>query len=43
MTDDLPQLDVLPYPKRLDGTRDAPGLVSRKKQLMPQLLGALEG
>ncbi|NJO81601.1 MAG: CBS domain-containing protein [Blastochloris sp.] len=42
-TSDLPQLDGLPYPRRPDGTRAADGVVSRKKQLLPQLLSALEG
>lgn len=37
-----PALDDLPYPKLPDGTRDAPGVVSRKKQLLPTLLGLLE-
>ena len=37
-----PILDELPYPKMVDGTRDAPGVVSRKKQLLPTLLGLLE-
>lgn len=37
-----PVLDDLPYPKLPDGTRDAPGVVSRKKQLLPTLLGLLE-
>ena len=43
LTDDVAQLEVLPYPRRSDGTRKAPGVVSRKKQLLPLLLGALEG
>lgn len=44
LTDNLPQLDNLPY-GRLDDdhTRDAKGLVSRKKQLLPAVLGALSG
>jgi manganese-dependent inorganic pyrophosphatase len=37
-----PVLDDLPYPPLLDGTRDAPGVVSRKKQLLPVVLGLLE-
>ncbi len=37
-----PVLDDLPYPKLPDGTRDAPGVVSRKKQLLPTVLGLLE-
>jgi len=32
----------LPYPRRADGTLDAPGVVSRKKQLLPAVLAALE-
>jgi manganese-dependent inorganic pyrophosphatase len=35
-------LDELPYPPLPDGTRDAAGVVSRKKQLLPSLLGILE-
>lgn len=34
--------DGLPYPRLRDGTLDAPGLVSRKKQLLPAVLAALE-
>jgi len=34
--------DGLPYPHRADGTLDAPGVVSRKKQLLPAVLAALE-
>ena len=37
-----PVLDDLPYPPLPDGTRDAPGVVSRKKQLLPVVLGLLE-
>jgi manganese-dependent inorganic pyrophosphatase len=37
-----PVLTDLPYPPRPDGTRDAPGVVSRKKQLLPVVLGLLE-
>ena len=37
-----PVLDELPYPPLHDGTRDAPGVVSRKKQLLPSVLGILE-
>jgi manganese-dependent inorganic pyrophosphatase len=43
LTDDLSQLDVLPYPRLPDGTREAAEVVSRKKQLLPVVLGALEG
>lgn len=35
-------LDELPYPPLPDGMRDAPGVVSRKKQLLPVVLGLLE-
>ena len=38
-----PVLDDLPYPPLPDGTRDAQGVVSRKKQLLPVVLGLLEG
>ena len=37
-----PVLADLPYPPLNDGTRDAPGVVSRKKQLLPVVLGLLE-
>ena len=37
-----PVLDDLPYPPLPDGTRDAEGVVSRKKQLLPVVLGSLE-
>ncbi len=37
-----PILNDLPYPPLSDGTRDAPGVVSRKKQLLPIVLGLLE-
>lgn len=37
-----PVLDDLPYPPLADGTRDAQGVVSRKKQLLPVVLGLLE-
>jgi len=35
-------LDDLPYPRQMDGTRLAAGVVSRKKQLLPVVLGLLE-
>jgi hypothetical protein len=35
-------LDDLPYPPLPDGSRDASGIVSRKKQLLPAVLGLLE-
>jgi manganese-dependent inorganic pyrophosphatase len=37
-----PVLDDLPYPVQLDGTYKADGVVSRKKQLLPVVLGLLE-
>jgi len=37
-----PILDDLPYHPLPDGTRDAPGVVLRKKQLLPVVLGLLE-
>ncbi|RPI92816.1 MAG: hypothetical protein EHM40_11790 [Chloroflexi bacterium] len=37
-----PILDDLPYPPLPDGTRQASGVVSRKKQLLPVVLGLLE-
>ncbi len=37
-----PVLDDLPYPPLADSTRDAQGVVSRKKQLLPAVLGLLE-
>ena len=37
-----PVLNDLPYPPLSDGTRDAQGVVSRKKQLLPVVLGLLE-
>jgi manganese-dependent inorganic pyrophosphatase len=41
LTDEIAQLEVLPYPRRDDGTRTASGVVSRKKQLLPLVLSAL--
>jgi manganese-dependent inorganic pyrophosphatase len=35
-------LEDLPFPPMADGTRDAQGVVSRKKQLLPAVLGLLE-
>ena len=43
MTADIPALSELPYAKEEDGTLRASGVVSRKKQLLPVVLGALEG
>lgn len=37
-----PILEDLPYPPQSDGTRLAEGVVSRKKQLLPVVLGLLE-
>jgi manganese-dependent inorganic pyrophosphatase len=37
-----PTLDDLPYPPLPDGTRQAVDIVSRKKQLLPVVLGLLE-
>lgn len=39
---ELPILDDLPYPHLPDGMRQAEGVVSRKKQLLPVVLGLLE-
>ncbi len=41
-SDHPPVLNDLHYPPLPDGTRDAPGVVSRKKQLLPVVLGLLE-
>jgi len=41
-SDHPPVLNDLPYPPLADGTRDAQGVVSRKKQLLPVVLGLLE-
>jgi hypothetical protein len=40
---DVPALEVLPYAHLPNDILDAPGVVSRKKQLLPAILGALEG
>ncbi|HTX92589.1 MAG TPA: DHHA2 domain-containing protein [Anaerolineales bacterium] len=42
LTNELPELSDLPYPPLTDGTRLAEGVVSRKKQLLPVVLGLLE-
>jgi len=42
VTDEPPELSDLPYPAQTDGTRLAEGVVSRKKQLLPVVLGLLE-
>lgn len=36
------ELNDLPYPRQPDGTRFADGVVSRKKQLLPVVLGLIE-
>jgi manganese-dependent inorganic pyrophosphatase len=41
-TSEPPELGDLPYPRHPDGTRLAEGVVSRKKQLLPVVLGLLE-
>jgi len=43
LVNEPPILADLPYPKQPDGTRLAEGAVSRKKQLLPVILGLLEG
>jgi manganese-dependent inorganic pyrophosphatase len=42
LTNEPPGLGDLPYPLLPDGTRLAEGVVSRKKQLLPVVLGLLE-
>ena len=42
ISDGFPFWDDLPYPPESDGTLRAQGVVSRKKQLLPVLLGLLE-
>ncbi|MFN2145085.1 MAG: DHHA2 domain-containing protein [Anaerolineales bacterium] len=41
-SDGPPVLNELPYPLLADGTRHAKGVVSRKKQLLPVVLGLVE-
>jgi len=43
LTADTHLLDDLPYPRLNDGSLRADGVVSRKKQLLPVVLGLLEG
>jgi manganese-dependent inorganic pyrophosphatase len=43
LTSEIPALESIPYPRLPDGTLRAEGVVSRKKQLLPVVLGALEG
>lgn len=42
ITEEPPVLSGLPYPRQSDGTRIAKGIVSRKKQLLPVVLGLVE-
>jgi manganese-dependent inorganic pyrophosphatase len=42
IVDEPPDLSDLPFPCQPDGTRKASGIVSRKKQLLPVVLGLLE-
>lgn len=42
LTNEPAELGDLPYPRQNDGTRLAEGVVSRKKQLLPVVLGLLE-
>lgn len=42
ITEEPPVLSGLPYPRQPDGTRIAEGIVSRKKQLLPVVLGLVE-
>lgn len=42
IAEEPPQLSDLPYPPQPDDTRLAEGIVSRKKQLLPVVLGLLE-
>ena len=43
LSNEPPALNDLPYPLQPDGTRFAERVVSRKKQLLPVVLGLLEG
>jgi manganese-dependent inorganic pyrophosphatase len=43
LTNEVPPLDVLPFPHQPDGDLLADGVVSRKMQLLPAVLSALEG
>ncbi len=42
LTNEPPEIHDLPYPLQSDGSRLAEGVVSRKKQLLPVVLGLLE-
>jgi manganese-dependent inorganic pyrophosphatase len=43
LTDEVPALADLPYPRLPDGSLRADDVVSRKMQLLPVVLSALEG
>ena len=43
LTREVPEFEALPYTRHADGTLQAKGVVSRKKQLLPAVLGALQG
>ena len=43
LTNEVPALGDLPYPRQENGTFVASGVVSRKKQLLPVILGTLGG
>ena len=43
VTDEVPILSEIPYPRQIDGTYLAEDVVSRKKQLLPVVLSLLEG
>ena len=43
LTNEVPALDGLPFPRHPDGGLGADGVVSRKMQLLPVVLSALEG
>jgi manganese-dependent inorganic pyrophosphatase len=42
LSEESERLNDLPYQRMADGTLDAPDLLSRKKQLLPTILGLLE-
>ncbi len=42
ITDEIPALELLPYHRQSSGALRADGVVSRKKQLLPLILSALE-
>ncbi len=43
LTTEVPEFEALPYLHQQDGTLHAKGVVSRKKQLLPAVLSALQG